>query len=310
MIRLLLCVGLSLGCAIDRSGLDVQNDASRDAESDAPSVDVGTDVDEDAGCTTDRDGDSVVDCLDGCPDDPLKTEPMVCGCGVPDEDADTDGSLVCNDCDDTDPAQFPGNPELCDGRDNDCNGSVDDGVDCAEAGCADGSREGFVDTERYPGIAACAGAWSIPGLDVGAPACERQAGNDGARADGSGCNVEDLCATNWHVCVSPAEVGSLAPDGCGAATSDPDTFFLQRTSSAGRGVCDGGADDLFGCGMVDTSSVPQDMCGLLNARTCCSCRDLRDEGWACGTGSGNTNEASEVTKSDPTQGGGVLCCHD
>ncbi len=96
MIRLLLCVGLLLGCAIDRSGLNLQNDAaSRDAESDTLAADVGTDaVNDDAGCTSDRDGDSVVDCLDGCPDDPLKTEPMVCGCGVPDEDADTEWSLV------------------------------------------------------------------------------------------------------------------------------------------------------------------------------------------------------------------------
>jgi len=32
----------------------------------------------------DADDDGVIDCLDGCPNDPLKTDPGLCGCGVPD----------------------------------------------------------------------------------------------------------------------------------------------------------------------------------------------------------------------------------
>lgn len=48
----------------------------------------------------DGNGDGVVDCNDGCPADPLKTAPGLCGCGIV-GDADADGVAGCGgDCDD------------------------------------------------------------------------------------------------------------------------------------------------------------------------------------------------------------------
>ena len=44
------------------------------------------------------------------------------------EDADSDGSVACIDCDDSDGANYPGNPEICDGLDNDCAGGADFGA--------------------------------------------------------------------------------------------------------------------------------------------------------------------------------------
>jgi len=46
---------------------------------------------------SDSDGDGVLDCLDGCPDDPLKSEPGQCGCGQPDFDGDGDQVVDCLD---------------------------------------------------------------------------------------------------------------------------------------------------------------------------------------------------------------------
>ncbi len=43
------------------------------------------------------------DGCDACPDDPFKTEPGVCGCGVPDTDGDVDGTPDCNDLCPADP---------------------------------------------------------------------------------------------------------------------------------------------------------------------------------------------------------------
>lgn len=95
-------------------------------------------------------------------------------------DTDMDGIMACRsgddltmcDCDDsrTDVRPpfgigVPGAPELCDGRDNDCNGRVDESAACCE-GCASlgAHREradictvdGTCDCSMEPGIGACA----------------------------------------------------------------------------------------------------------------------------------------------------------
>jgi len=65
-----------------------------------------------------------------------------------DADGDMHPSSACggDDCDDSDAAIYPGNmaTEVCDGLDNDCNGSVDDGAKCAAGSICDSAARACV----------------------------------------------------------------------------------------------------------------------------------------------------------------------
>ena len=56
-------------------------------------------------------------------------------------DADGDGSYADEDCDDNDPTVYPGATELCDGKDNDCDGSLE--------GEGDTDGDGVYDCDDY-----------------------------------------------------------------------------------------------------------------------------------------------------------------
>lgn len=64
------------------------------------------------------------------------------GCsGLADQDGDGFEAGE-GDCNDNDPAVFPGAPELCDGKNNDCTGGIDDAT-CAAFGGGDATMNGF-----------------------------------------------------------------------------------------------------------------------------------------------------------------------
>jgi hypothetical protein len=66
----------------------------------------------------DSDSDGIPDCSDGCPSDPNKTEPGTCGCGTPDTDADGDGTSDCNDNCPSDPNNDADGDGVCGDVDN------------------------------------------------------------------------------------------------------------------------------------------------------------------------------------------------
>jgi hypothetical protein len=57
-------------------------------------------------------------------------------------DNDGDGYTYGSDCDDDDPSVHPGAPELCDGKDNDCDAEIDEGT-IGSTWCRDADTDGF-----------------------------------------------------------------------------------------------------------------------------------------------------------------------
>jgi len=85
----------------------------------------------------------------------LTSLPGVCGTGVT---ICNDGSLLCA------PSQ-PASPEICDGLDNDCNGSVDDGITSIATNCGVGACSAM-------GRATCQGGQFVDSCGVGTPSAE------------------------------------------------------------------------------------------------------------------------------------------
>lgn len=184
----------------------------------------------------------------------------------------------------------------------------------ATIGCADGSREGFVDPAAWRRIAGCSGAWTVPGVrsaDSRAPQCARAAGNTGTLSSGLGCSVADLCASGWHVCEDGEDVRRSSPTECESAIFPPHAaFFLTRAAASSYGLCAADpafSNDLHGCG--NYGQPESGGCRPLNRRLsfvdCLASTTV----WSCGDSDRHLAEAALVIKSSAALGG-VLCCLD
>jgi len=217
-------------------------------------------------------------------------------------------------------------------------------------GCADGTREVFVNQTTFPAIAACAGGWDGNGgivdytgvfpapLRTTNPNCTSN-GNSGPNPNGTGCSAIDLCATGWHICAggevlprvqSAPNIAPSATDGCAADTWPASSFFAAAIGSTGFFECAEPYDTRTGPSCTNSSgaqgceanpTLTNDIFGCgTEGVTIGTCGDVDksgnnlcenlDNGWSCGTDGFRESVNAVHNPEGGTSGGGVLCCKE
>jgi len=168
-----------------------------------------------------------------------------------DQDEDQHAPLVCggDDCDDSDPQRNPAMVETCDGKDNDCDGDVDENVAC-------------------PGLLACVGGACVcpPANACGSECVDKNTNVDHCGACYNQCPGVASCVAGVCECPAPAVACGLVcvntqtdPNHCGGCdqqcaagySCSNGTCTCLHTSCAGQCVdTQTDASNCGGCGQV------------------------------------------------------------
>jgi CxxC motif-containing protein (DUF1111 family) len=226
---------------------DTDSDGTFDCDDNCPDDPEKTEPGE-CGCgvaETDTDKDDTPDCIDNCPEDPEKTEPGECGCGVAETDTDKDDTPDCID-------NCPEDPEKTEPGDCGCGVAETDTDEDGTPDCIDNCPEDPEKTE--PGDCGCGVAETDTDGD-GTPDCN----DDCPTWPGDCSDGGQTILVNLGDGLSIADAITAAPDGgtvvVGAGTWNEAIDFAGRaiTIRAASGF-GSGATVLDGTGL-DTSIV-------------------------------------------------------
>ena len=178
---------------------------------------------------------------DGCPNDPNKTEPGICGCGVSDIDTDLDGTSDCNENCPTDPDKIV--PGLCGCGTPDADTDNDGTPDCNDVCLSDPNK-------AEPGICGCGVSDTDSDVD-GVADCNDNCPTDPGKTESGtcGCGVPDVdvdtdidstldCNENC-----PNDPNKTEPGICGCGVADTDSDGEGMTDCWEEQIIDADAND-------------------------------------------------------------------
>jgi hypothetical protein len=154
----------------------------------------------------------------------------ICDGGLVDADGDNYGAKPQGtDCDDNDPNTFPGAPELCDGKDNNCNGKITDEGSPEKCNGIDDDCDTLID-ELWPSKGSTCG-------NCGVYVCN-------ATQDGLACSGEGVCS------IGQTENGSCGNCNLGtqSRTCNASCQWNSWGACVGGGICSPGQVDTISCG--------------------------------------------------------------
>lgn len=190
----------------------------------------------------------------------------ICIFDLLDKDGDGHPPPVCggDDCDDNDSARFPGNVDVCDGKDNDCDGTVDDGATCPNQ----------LDSCQA-GVCSCAPQNHCSGQSCQIFDFQSDEANCG------GCNTQcppsSSCLGGNCVCSAPL---TFCGSSCVNTANDPLHCGACNTQCAVGASCNGGVCTLC--------PPPTTNCGGV-------CVDLNWDGYNCGACGATCFDGEECT---------------
>jgi len=247
---------------------ELADETDNDCDGDVDEGTAGVDDDGDGYCEgADYQGTGILSCYDGSSPGDCDDTNM----SLNQDDGDGDGYSTCGadnlassgdeDCDDAEANLSPGEVEVCDGTDNDCDGEIDEGSAAPTTWYADADLDGYGDTtSSISGCAETPGYVALDGdCDDNAPAvhpgavdgcdgldtdCDGQLSLTETDLDGDGFSPCQLDCDDADPALNPSDADGDGNTTCaGDCDDNDDTVSAEDADSDGFSTCAGDCDD-------------------------------------------------------------------